>query len=172
MIDPALATALNRHMNYEIYSAMIYFSMAGWLEYKGLAGCARWMHVQGQEEMLHAQKFYRFILDRDARIQLDGSEAPPQEWDHLLAVFTSSYEHECAVTQRINQLMDLSLKHSDHATSNFLQWFIQEQVEEEATARDIVDKLKLIGDDGSATLLIDQELGKRSLQVDAAQFGA
>lgn len=164
-LKSTVADALNVHLNYEVYSAMTYFSMSGWLEGQGLSGCASWMHVQGQEEMLHAQKFFQFIIDRDAKVDVDGIPRPQGEWENIIDIFQSSYDHECGVTSRINTLMDLALTESDHATVAFLQWFVQEQVEEEATVRDIVDKFKLIEGDGSALLLMDQELGKRNLTM-------
>jgi ferritin len=167
MIKPKVLEALNTHLNYEFYSAYSYLGMSAWLESQGLPGCGKWMHVQGQEELLHAHKFYRYILDRDAEVELFAIDKPAQKWKDVHEVFRQSYEHEQQVTERINGLMDVALKHSDHATTNFLQWFVTEQVEEEATLREILDKLKLIGKDGSALLLLDQDLGGRALGAPA-----
>ena len=142
MLKPKVLEALNTHLNYEFYSAYSYLAMSTWLESQGLPGCGKWMHVQGQEELLHAHKFYRYILDRDAEVELFAIDKPAQKWKDVHEVFRQSYQHECQVTERINALMDAALQNSDHATTNFLQWFVTEQVEEEATLREILDMME------------------------------
>lgn len=126
-----------------------------------LKGFANWMRVQAQEELTHAMKFFDFINERSGRISLLEAKAPPKEWESPLAAFEDAYEHEQFVSSRINQLVDLSLEERDHASNNFLQWFVSEQVEEEASVDEVAQKLKLIGGDGGGLFMLDQELGQR-----------
>ncbi|HAA78542.1 TPA: ferritin [Candidatus Latescibacteria bacterium] len=161
MIAPKMLEALNEHLNVEFYSAYYYLAMAAHFEDKDFKGFATWMRMQYQEELAHAAKFFDFINDREGVVQLTRIETPPQEWDTPLAVFERTLEHEQEVTQRIYNLVDLSLENRDHATNTFLQWFVTEQVEEEATASEIIQQLKLVGNDGNGLFLMDRELGQR-----------
>jgi len=168
MMNGELYEALNRQINREIYSAYLYLSMSAFFETKNLKGFANWMKVQGEEEMTHAMKFYRYLLDRGERVQLLDIEAPPFEWASPLAVFEQALAHEKEVTAMINRLAGLSMEHKDYATQTMLQWFVTEQIEEEANASEIVEKLKLAGETPAGLLFLDAELAKR-IFVDATQ---
>ncbi len=126
-----------------------------------LAGFAHWMRVQWQEELAHALKFYDYVNERGGRVVLQPVEAPPSTWDSPLALFEHVHQHEQKVTGMINKLVDLAVEIRDHATNNVLQWFVAEQVEEEASADEVVQKLKLVGDNPSALFMIDRELAQR-----------
>ena len=147
-------------LNAELYSSYLYLSMAAYYESIDLTGFAHWMRVQAQEELFHATKFQEFINERSGRVTLGLIEGPPTEWDSPNGPFDQAYEHEQKVTGMINDLVNLSIEEKDHATNNFLQWFVKEQVEEEATANDVVQKLKLAGT-GSGLFMIDQDLSQR-----------
>ncbi len=161
MLPPKLEKALNDQLNFETYSAYIYWSMSAQLETMGLPGFANWMRIQTQEEMAHSQKYYHFIIERGGKVALDAIPKPQSEWPSVLAIFEHALEHERIVTGRINDLMDLALENRDHASNAFLQWFVSEQVEEEATMDDIIQKLKLTEESKGALFLMDQEMIKR-----------
>ena len=168
MIDQRMQEALNKQINAEIYSAYLYLSMSAHFQSVNLAGFANWMRVQAHEELMHALKFYDYVNERGGRIVLQPVEAPPSHWDSPLAVFEHVYQHEQKVTGMINKLVDLAVEIRDHATNNVLQWFVAEQVEEEASADEVVQKLKLVGDDPSALFMIDRELAQRAFVAPAA----
>jgi ferritin len=168
MINEKIMAALNQQLNAELYSSYLYLSMSAYFETKNLKGFANWMRVQAQEELMHAMKFYGYINGRGGRVTLTKIEGPPTQWDSPRAVFEHVYQHEQKVTGLINNLVDVALSESDHATNNFLQWFVAEQVEEESSADGIVQKLKLIGDAGEGLFMIDQELGQRIFTPPAA----
>lgn len=161
MMDERMQEALNKQLNAEIYSAYLYLSMSAYFQSVNLDGFANWMRVQWQEELVHALKFYDYVNERGGRVVLRPVEAPSSEWDSPLAVFEDTYRHEQKVTGMINKLVDLAVEARDHATNNFLQWFVSEQVEEEASADEVVQKLKLVGDDASGLFMIDRELAQR-----------
>jgi len=161
MLKEKLEKALNEQINAELYSSYLYLSMSAYFEDKNLKGFANWMRVQAQEEVVHAMKIYDFINERAGRVNLKPIEGPQTEWESPLAVYEEAYKHECHVTDLINKLVDLSIEASDHATNAFLQWFVTEQVEEEASADDIVQQLRLVGNDGHGIFMIDRELGTR-----------
>ena len=162
MLKQNVQDAINDQINAELYSAYLYYSMAAYFESISLKGFAHWMRVQALEEMSHVQKFFSYINDRGGRVLLAPIEAPPTEWESPLAVFEATYAHEVQVTALINKLMDLAVAESDHASCNFLQWFVGEQVEEEASADDIVQKLKLVNKSEGGLFLLDQEMDKRT----------
>lgn len=168
MIDQRMQEALNKQLNAELYSAYLYLSMSAHFQSLNLAGFANWMRVQAQEELAHALKFYDYVNERGGRVVLQPVEAPPAAWDSPLAVFEHVYQHEQKVTGMINKLVDLAVEARDHATNNFLQWFVSEQVEEEASANEVVQKLKLAGDAASALFMIDRELAQRVFVPPAA----
>jgi ferritin len=168
MMDEKMQEALNKQLNAEVYSAYLYLSMSAYFQSVNLSGFANWMRVQWQEELAHGLKFYDYVNERGGRVVLQAVEAPPSEWDSPLAAFGHVYEHEQKVTGMINELVDLAVETRDHATNNFLQWFVSEQVEEEASADEVVQKLKLVGDDPSGLFMIDQELGQRVFVAPAA----
>ena len=163
MLNPRIEAALNSQINAELYSSYLYVSMSAYFDSQNLAGMANWMRIQAQEEVAHAVKFFDFVNERDGRVLLTQIEGPKTEWTSPLDVFEEAYAHEQKVTGLINDLVDLSLGEKDHASNAFLQWFVTEQVEEEAAAKTIVDKLKMIGDNPVALYMLDGELGTRTL---------
>lgn len=161
MISKQMEKAINEQINREFYSSYLYLSMATYLADKNLTGMAQFMKVQAQEEITHAMKMYDYVEEQGGRVLLDAIDKPDTEFDGVLGVFKKSYEHEQFVTKNINNLVDLAIKESDHATKVFMDWFVSEQVEEEATFDAIVKKLELIGDNGHGILMIDDQLGAR-----------
>ena len=162
MLNKTIQDAFNKQLNAELFSSYLYVSMSAYFESINLKGMANWMRIQAQEEMQHAMKFYEFIHDRGGRALMMPIDGPNTEWGSPLAVFEETCQHEAKVTALINDLVDLSMKEKDHAANAFLQWFVTEQVEEEATAEEITGKLKLAGDNASVLYMIDQELGQRT----------
>ena len=161
MIDGKMQEALNRHANAEFYSSYLYLSMSAYFRSINLPGFAHWMRVQAREELAHALKFYDHVIERGGRANLQLVEAPPAQWDSPLAVFEDACRHEQKVTGLISQLVDEAVQTRDHATSNFLQWFVSEQVEEEASADAIVQRLELVGNAPGGLLIVDNELAQR-----------
>jgi ferritin len=168
MLKDKIQKALNQQVNAELYSSYLYLAMAAYFETINLKGFANWMRVQTQEELVHAMKFYDFIIERGGKAVLSSIEGPRTEWPSPLAVFEHAYEHEQKVTGLINTLVDLSIAEQDHATNNFLQWFVAEQVEEEASADEVVQKIKLMGDASGGLFMLDQELAQRVFTPPAA----
>jgi len=168
MLNKEMERALNAQVNAEMYSAYLYLSMSAYFQSKSLGGFASWMRVQAQEEMVHAMKLYDFINERGGRVILELIEAPPTEWDSPLATMEAVYEHEQKVTGLINELVELALEKHDHATNIFLQWFVSEQVEEEDSANNVVEKIKLMGDAKGGLFMLDRELGQRVFTPPAA----
>ncbi|MGC9318059.1 MAG: ferritin [Armatimonadota bacterium] len=162
MIDERMAAAINDQINAELYSAYIYYSMSAWFEEQNLPGMAQWMKAQTQEELFHADKFFNYLTERGGRVVMKAIDEPQTEWDSPLAVFEHAYEHEQYVTGRINDLVDLAIELKDHATNQFLQWYVEEQVEEEASADEVVQQLKRIGDSANALYMLDREMGART----------
>lgn len=161
MISEKIETAFNTHMNEEIFSAYLYLSMASWFESVSLDGFASWMKLQATEELSHAAKFYNFIIERGGRVTLKGIGDPETEWESPEAAFKAALSHEQKISGLINDLVDLSAAEKDHAAVIFLQWFVSEQVEEEATAGKIVDQFKLMEGQAGAIYHLDKELGGR-----------
>ena len=161
MISKKIEDALNDQINAEMYSAYLYLSMVAYFESINLAGLANWMRAQAQEEMVHAMKIYDFVNERGGRVLLKSIDAPTTEWSSPLAAFEAAYAHEQLVTGRINDLVDLAVEEKDHATNAFLQWFVNEQVEEETSADNVVQNLKMAQNAPGALFMIDRELGTR-----------
>lgn len=153
--------ALNAQVNAEMYSSYLYLAMESYFQSLSLSGFAQWMRAQVQEEMFHGMKIYDYVHERGGRAQFEAIARPDTEWDSPLAAFEHILAHEEGVTELINNLIDVSLEVRDHAAKAFLDWFITEQVEEEATVGDVVARLRLIGADSSGLFLLDSELGKR-----------
>lgn len=170
MFTEKMHAALNDQLQAEFYSAYLYLAMSAYFEEKGLVGMANWMTVQFQEEQSHALKFYAYINERGGRVELQAIDKPQRDWETPLVAFEAALEHERYITGRINDLADLAVKEKDHATHNMLQWFIAEQVEEEATVDNIVTQLRLVGGEGHGLFMIDRELRGRTL--DAGTGGA
>ena len=160
MIKKNIEQALNDQINKEMYSSYIYLSMSAHFESIDLSGFAHWMKVQALEELVHAMKIFNYVNERGGRVVLETIDKPQHSWDSPLAVFQHVYEHEQFVTSLINKLVDLAIKERDHATNQFLQWFVEEQGEEEDTANGVVQKLKLV-QDGGGLFMLDKELGVR-----------
>jgi ferritin len=161
MINERIEKAFNEQINAELYSSYLYLAMAAYFASVNLQGFANWMRCQAQEELMHAMKFFTFINDRAGRVALGTIDAPPASWESPLSAFEAAYNHEQRVTAMINNLVDIALEERDHAANNFLQWFVKEQVEEEASADGVVQQLKLSGDQGSGLFMLDRELGAR-----------
>ena len=168
MLSETMNKALNDQINAELYSAYLYYSMAAYFEGLSLKGFSHWMRVQAQEELSHAMKFYDFINQRGGRVNLLQIEAPPTQWNSPQAVFEATLEHEQKGTGLINELVELALAEHDHASNIFLQWFVSEQVEEEDSANDVVEKIKLVGDAKGGLFMLDRELGQRVFTPPAA----
>ena len=161
MIGQKVESALNKQMNREFYSYYLYLSMAAHFDSNNLKGFAHWLQIQAKEEQEHAMKLYEFLIQREGRIILQPIEAPPSNWKSHRAVLEDAYQHEQKVTGLITKLVELAKSEKDHSTEGFLQWFVKEQVEEEATAHEILQKLQLVGNEGSALFMLDGELAKR-----------
>ena len=162
MMQKKIQDALNAQLNAESYSAHLYMSMSAYFQSVNLKGMAHWMRLQAEEETMHEMKFFDYILSRGGKVAVGQIGAPPTDWESPLAVFEAAYEHERQVSAKINTLVDLALAESDHASNAFLQWFVTEQVEEEESVLEIVDQLKLIGDERGALFMLDRELGQRA----------
>jgi ferritin len=162
MISKTMQAAINEQINKEFYSSYLYLSMAAYFENNNLPGFAKWMHVQVDEERGHGMKLYQHLVDRGGRVALKAVDAPAAEWKSNLEVFKEVQLHEAAVTVSINNLYELALKEKDYAAQVLLHWFITEQVEEEKNAAEIVQQLELIDAKGTAVLMLDHQLGKRS----------
>ena len=168
MLTDRMHKALNDQLQAEFFSAYLYLSMSAYFEDQGLDGMANWMTIQFQEEQSHALKFYHYITERGGKVELQAIEKPKNEWDGALNVFEEALEHEQMISGRINDLADLAIQEKDHATHNMLQWFIAEQVEEEANVESIVGQLQLIGGQGHGIFMIDREMRGRTF-VDETQ---
>lgn len=165
MLKKKMQKALNEQINAEMYSAYLYLSMESYFQSISLGGFATWMRGQVQEELLHGMKFYDFVCERGGRVTLESIKKPETRWKGPLAAFKHILQHEQMVTALINDLVDLSEREKDHATRIFLQWFVTEQVEEEASVGEIVDKLELIKDNSSGLFLLDADLAKRAFTL-------
>ncbi len=167
MINRKLEDAINAQINAEFWSAYLYLSMAMQFEEKGYAGIANWFRIQFKEEQAHAEIFINYLVSRGGRVVLKPIDAVPTEWDSPLAAFEDTLAHEEKVTALINNIYALAEAEHDYATRGKLDWFIAEQVEEEETAKGLIDRLKLIGDNGLALYMLDQELAQRVYNVPA-----
>lgn len=161
MISTVMQKAINEQINKELYSAYLYLAMAAYFEDLNLPGFAHWMYIQEGEERVHAMKFYKFLVDRGAKVQLKAIDAPAASWKSPLEAFKEAREHEAIVTSLINSLYELALSEKDYPSQVLLQWYIDEQVEEEKNAADNVCQLELAANQGAALLLLDRQFGKR-----------
>ncbi|MBN2603158.1 MAG: ferritin [Candidatus Thermoplasmatota archaeon] len=161
MLKQKIEQAINKQINAELWSAYLYLSMSTYFESISLGGFANWMRIQAQEEVAHAMRFYDYVVERGGRVKLMPIDSVKTDWKSPLDAFEETYKHEQKVTGLINDLVNTSTAEKDHATVNMLQWFVDEQVEEESSADEIVQKLKLIGKDGSGLFMIDRELAQR-----------
>ncbi|MBN1684090.1 MAG: ferritin [Gammaproteobacteria bacterium] len=162
MLDKKMQKALNEQINKEIYSAYLYLAMSAYFEGQNLKGFANWMYIQAQEEMTHALKFYHFIIDRRGDVEMYSVDAPKKQWKDAVEVFQAVLSHEQKVTASIHQLVHLALELKDYATESFLRWFVDEQVEEESSADEILQRVKLAQKEPSALFFLDNELAQRT----------
>lgn len=161
MLSKKVQDAFNNQIQAEMASAYLYLSMAAYCEGKNLKGFGHWLRAQYYEEVSHAVKMFDYVIERGGQVLLQAIEAPPAEFGSPTDVFAKVLDHEQHVTARINSLYELAVAEKDYASQIFLQWFISEQVEEEGSAGEIIERIKLAGDKGSALVWIDKELGKR-----------
>ena len=175
MIGKRIQEAMNEQIKHELESAYLYLAMAAYFEDEGLDGMAQWMKVQAMEESVHAYKFFTNIAERGGRVELLALKKPQKTWTSALAAFKAAYEHEQFITSKIHELVALAEKEKDYASMPMLQWFVEEQIEEEDTASKIADTLEKVGKGGHGLIMMDRELARRSFKIDpavAALFGA
>ena len=165
MISSQMAASLNAQINRELYSAYFYLALSAQAEAACLRGTAAWFFAKHGEEMAHALKLYRYLVDQDAEVRFSEIAAPPTGSRGVLDMFEQTLSHEREVTGAINALVDQALREKDHATNAFLQWYVTEQIEEEATVNDILGRLRLFGDQGQGLLMIDNELAVLAKQI-------
>lgn len=164
MMNKTVLNLMNEQIKHELYSAYLYLSMSAHFEAHNLPGFGHWMRVQAQEELGHALKFYDFILERGEQVRLLAVDQPPAEFQSPLAIFEQALEHEKSVTAKINNIYTAAVKESDYPSQTFLQWFVDEQVEEEKNATLIVETLKMIDGQAAALYMLDRELGRREAE--------
>ena len=165
-LSEKMAEAINKQINEEFYSAYLYLAMASYLESKKFKGAAKWMEIQYQEEIGHAMKFYAYMNTRGSRVVLKSIREPQKEWNSMLEIFEDAYKHEQYITSLIHNLANLAIEEKDHATLALLQWFINEQVEEEANTSEIVDKINFVKNSPNGLYMLDRELGQRTSTPD------
>jgi len=168
MISKKVEDVFNDQIMHEFFSAHLYLSMSAYLESIDLPGFAHWMRIQYQEEVFHGMKMFDYVIERDGRAIVKPFDGPKTEWKSVTDVFKEAYAHEQKVTALINNMVDVSLSEKDHASQIFLQWFVNEQVEEEATAKGIIQQLKMLGDSKAGLFQVDRELGQRVFTPPAA----
>jgi ferritin len=161
MLSKAMQDAINEQIKNELYSAYLYLAMAAYSEANSLPGFAHWLRVQSDEEVAHAMKFFDFVNERGGRVVLHAIDQPPVEFESPVEIFEQTLNHERKVTGMIHHLYELALEEKDYPAQVMLHWFIDEQVEEESNATQILDTLEMIGDKGQALVMLDRELAKR-----------
>lgn len=169
MIKESIEKALNNQVNEEFYSSYLYLAMSAFFESKNLTGFAKWMKLQSSEEYLHAEKIYNFIHQKGGVVNLTAIKQPKTKWESVVEVFEDTYKHEQHISSSINDIVDLALKEKDHATAAFLQWFVNEQVEEEATALKILEDVKMVSGNPNGMFMLDRELGQRVPNANTAE---
>ncbi|GIL14632.1 MAG: ferritin [Chloroflexota bacterium] len=167
MLSEKMQAALNAQINMEFFASYQYLAMAAYFESENLMGFANWMHMQSQEENMHAMKFYHYVNDRRGRVTLQALDMPKTAWSSPLEAFEDALKHEQKVTAKINALVDLAIQESDHATNSFLKWFVDEQVEEEANVDAVIQDLKRIGSASQGLFMLDRELAQRGPEEEA-----
>lgn len=167
MKSSKVEAALNRQINEEFYSAYVYLAMAAQSDRMGLPGFSNWFRLQYNEELVHVDKFFNFVLERDGKVELESIGRPELESETALGLFEQTLAHEQHITQCIFDLKDLARAESDHATDVFLEWFVTEQVEEEASVRAVIDQLKMVDGTPNGLFLVDRELATRIAETTA-----
>ena len=172
MIDKKMQDAINDQVNAELFSAYLYYAMAYYFEDKNLTGFAKWMRVQALEEATHVHKFFAYVNERGGHAVVTQLDAPKTDFGSFQKMFKELLEHEIFVSQSINDLVHITLEEKDYATHNFLQWYVAEQIEEEALARTILDKINLIGNDKGGLYLFDRDVQQIAVESAAGEPGA
>ena len=170
MLSERMEQALNGQVNAELQSAYQYLAQSAYFESIDLKGFAHWMRIQYQEERAHALKIYQFIIDREGRVRLMPLAEPVGEWESPTRAFEAALESERDNSRRIHEICDLAMGQTDHATLAFMQWFVNEQVEEEAVAYDLLQRLKLVADSNAGLFMLDQELSQRTPAPESADM--
>ncbi len=160
MLSPTMIAQLNKQINLEFYSSNLYLQMSAWCEEKGFEGAAEFMRQHANEEMGHMNRLFTYVSETGALPIIGAIEAPPHEFDSLQDLFEKTYQHECLITERINELAHQAFTHQDYSTFNFLQWYVAEQHEEETLFKSVLDKIKLVGNDGHALFFVDKDLAE------------
>ena len=171
MLSKKLEEALNKQIRIEAESSQVYLSMACWAEVKGLEGVAKFMYGHSDEERMHMLKLVKYVNERGGHAKISDLKEPDTEFESFQQMFEQLYEHEIFVSQSINELVHITLEEKDYATHNFLQWYVAEQLEEEALARTVLDKLNLIGDDKGGLYLFDRDIQQLSVETAASETG-
>lgn len=171
MLSQRMQDALNAQIKHEFYSSFVYLAMSAHFESQNLPGFATWMRVQAGEEHTHAMKIFDHILDRGGAVTMPAIATPPSKFGAPAEVFAEALNHERAVTKSIHELYALAVDERDYPARVFLDWFVNEQVEEEKTAELVVQQLRMVGDDRPALLMLDRELGQRTPEADGAGKG-
>lgn len=161
MANKKIEKALNKQFNAELYSAYLYWAMSAWFEQQNLPGFAHWLEMQAFEELQHSHKFYKYVVETDGTPDFDAVAKPPVKWDSPLEAFEEVLKHEKDVTSKVHKLMALAREENDYPTENFLQWFVSEQVEEEANAKQVVERLKMVGDGPQGMFMMDRHMAAR-----------
>lgn len=146
MLNKKVEKILNVQVQKEDYSSQLYLAMASWAETEGYSGVAEWLYAQAEEERMHMLKIVTYINERDGHAEIPGLDQPPKSFDNLANLFEAVLEHERYITNSINEIVGVCMSEKDYTTHNWIQWFVEEQIEEEASVKDIIDKLKLVGD--------------------------
>lgn len=167
MLKDSILTKLNEQVQHEAYSAYLYYSMVSYFDTVNLKGFANWMLIQAQEEITHMHRIFSYIHDKGASVSLGGIDQPPASWESPVECIGETLTHEQFISEKINECVTLALSENDHSTNTMLQWFVAEQVEEEANADDLLQKLIMIGDNSSGLFLLDSELGQRKFVNEA-----
>ena len=160
-MNSKVVKSLNEQINFELYSAYIYMSMSAYLKALNLPGFAHWMEIQTKEELAHTLKIYNYLIERGGEVSFHAIKEPPQKWESPMAAFKHAHEHEQIVTSRIEKIVDLALKEKDHTTNIQMQWFLNEQIEEEANVLGIYQQLKMANNAPQVLLMMDRELAQR-----------
>jgi len=168
MITKTVEKALNAQINKEFYSAYLYLAISAYCNKLNLPGCEHWFRMQYDEEVIHMTKMFDYLMQHGGEAHLLKIDEPPTEFGSVLGAFEASLKHEQFITSSINELLDVAVSEKDHATQVFLQWFITEQVEEEANVKEVVDRLKMIGNNGAALMMVDDKLAQRLPPAPAA----
>jgi ferritin len=161
MISKKMENAINLQINEELFSSYLYLSMSTYFENMSLSGFANWMRIQAQEEQFHAMKFFDYVHERGGKAELLAIDKPANDWESILVVFEETLKHEEHITSKINELVSIAIGENDYASQNFLQWYVDEQVEEESTASDILEQIRFLGENKHGLLMLDREFKTR-----------